>query len=45
MVALPAGYDLTVQLVCLVAVPVPSGTCASNQFTTIIASPAIWVDN
>jgi hypothetical protein len=45
MVALPPGYDLTVQLVCLVAVPVPSGTCASNQFTTIIASPAIWVDN
>lgn len=45
MVPLPPGMQLTVQLVCLVSTPVPSGMCGPNEFTTVVASPAIWIDN
>ena len=48
LVAIPLGVELTAQLVCLVANPVPAlntGGVCQPALTTVVAGPALWIDN
>jgi hypothetical protein len=43
-IPVPAGIEITVQLVSLVYSPIPGGAC-NGQLTTLVAGPALWIDN